>query len=182
MTKRPAAEMFKTLVEMFQQHAAVIPGLKPYHAGKWMVEMTSGELYPSSLYLEWERAWTVSCTLSVTFDSEREREEKDGETVSVTYLTTPKFSVSWGSTGRTTAQAQASVVLYQQIINLAALLEAACSGTWIVSTKTRAELDAEQAEYEAARIAREEADRVAKANARATKADARRAIRQLENR
>jgi len=73
-----------------------------------------------SFYLRWDQGWALGCTLNLTF---RAREGHDKR-----FYTQTIPEVSWSSSGRSLAQATAATVLYTQVIQLAALIEAATDG------------------------------------------------------
>jgi hypothetical protein len=80
-----------------------------------------------SLYIEVERAWGVGATLRVNCNmSWTSHETSDGRKFIQGELST---EVSWSSTGRDLATAQAAVALYQELINLGALVQAAYGDT-----------------------------------------------------
>jgi hypothetical protein len=94
-------------------------GMKPHEERRLahFIE-TAEEREEYSLSVDWERAWSVGCSLRVGF--RHETETYDGKKIRRAY---PTVEVSWSSTGRSVAAARASVALYAQVTDLAALVE-----------------------------------------------------------
>lgn len=67
-----------------------------------------------------ERGWGISADVFVNMAPGDMEEFTDGTMMRCN----PRIEISWSSTGRTVSQAQASIALYQEITNLAALIEA----------------------------------------------------------
>ena len=73
----------------------------------------------------WERGWAMSCTLYVhtSLGNREYLTDDDGTLYSYTEYQV-KVELSWSSTTRSVAEAQAAITLYQEVTNLAALLQA----------------------------------------------------------
>ncbi len=91
--------------------------------------------FRDDFYLIWEQAWGIGCTLRVTFKPDK-LTDRSGQ--SATYIRVSS-DLSWSSSGRTVAQATAATTLYTQVIQLAALIEAATDGMELVVEETKKE-------------------------------------------
>lgn len=79
------------------------------------------------LSLSWDRAWGVGASLHVCV--EREKTDKagyGGRVPCVRFRTS--CDIGWSSTGRDVKSATAALALYRQVVDLAALIEAATDG------------------------------------------------------
>lgn len=115
---RPATEGIVLVAKMIQE--AGIAGPKrgePARLEHFLENAVAREEYDFGY--EWERGWAVGCRIHVGF--RHEREAYDGKKVRRSY---PIVDVTWSSTGRSVAAARASVVLYGQVTDLGALIEA----------------------------------------------------------
>jgi hypothetical protein len=96
---------------------AKIPGLK-YGEERRLEDVVAGAGGGfDGVSIHWERAWGVEATLNFNLREEKGSDAKVFGT-----------EVSWSSTHRGVAQARAAVVLYGQVVDLAALLEAVLGG------------------------------------------------------
>ena len=87
----------------------------------------------SYLSIEVERGWAVNCTLNVSVHYEGIKDVREpgaGHAAPTYKIPTYKLdvTVNWSSTGRTTVQALAAVALYQEMVQLAAEIEARLGG------------------------------------------------------
>ncbi|MGZ6067064.1 MAG: hypothetical protein ACXWVM_31995 [Polyangiales bacterium] len=83
--------------------------------------------YGSSLHIEFKRAWSVSCDLSLSFSSGERTAVHARRSSSVedhVWVQRPNVQVCWSSSGRDVATATACLALYREVIELAALIEA----------------------------------------------------------
>ncbi len=115
-TRRDA--MFAAL-EVLRHHLQLIPGLRTSAdnaiADIW-AQVDAGRDY---LNIEWDRSWGVGCSLSVSMRHNGiEREE-----TRIVYHSKAVVEVGWSSTCRSGAEAMAAIALYQQVAQLACLLE-----------------------------------------------------------
>lgn len=79
------------------------------------------------LSLSWDRAWGIGASLRVCI--EREKGDKagyGGRVPCVRFRTS--CNIGWSSTGRDVKSATAALALYRQVVDLAALIEAATDG------------------------------------------------------
>jgi len=111
--KATRAEAVKLVALRMLAAAGTIYGAQPYHVER-LREMaadpeTSGGL---NIRIEWERAWSVGCDLSVRIGSRH---------------TDHDVKVVWSSTGRTPAEAVAAAALYAQVAALACEIESLLS-------------------------------------------------------
>lgn len=67
-----------------------------------------------------QRGWGIQCSVDVRVDLGEEVTLEDG---TIYRAFTPRIELGWSTTGRTIACAQASVTLYQEMINFASLIE-----------------------------------------------------------
>lgn len=75
-----------------------------------------------SLHFEWNRAWGVTCNLYINFESSYKENVQIGDKYAK--YVTGRVQVSWSSTNRTPSEARAAIVLYNEVNDLACLLEA----------------------------------------------------------
>lgn len=79
------------------------------------------------LHLSWERAWGVGASLHICV--EREKSDKSGYGGRVPCVRfRASCDIGWSSTGRDVKSATAALALYRQVVDLAALIEAATDG------------------------------------------------------
>lgn len=80
----------------------------------------------SGLYLTVTRGWSIEVNLSIdfnrSFDSSQRMVNPENDKQAIGRYS-HKLDITWSSTQRSLASAQASVVLYQEIVNIAAELE-----------------------------------------------------------
>jgi len=79
------------------------------------------------LNLSWDRAWGVGAGLSVAITRENGTKGGYGGRVPCVRFRT-SCEVTWSSTGRDVKSATAALALYRQVVDLAALIEAATDG------------------------------------------------------
>lgn len=77
--------------------------------------------------LSWERAWGVSASLRISIEREKTDKAGYGGRVPCTRFRT-SCDIGWSSTGRDISSATAALALYRQVIDLAALIQAATDG------------------------------------------------------
>jgi len=96
-------------------------------------------------YVEFKRAFSVDCTLSIDFDSgERKPICRRGsrEVVDHVWVQRPRIEISWSSTGRSVSNAFAAATLYREVAELAALIDARLADEsigWLESTQKPAD-------------------------------------------
>ena len=79
------------------------------------------------LFLRWERAWGIGATLCARVDREGGHKAGYGGQVPCVRFRT-SCEVTWSSAGRDVKSATAALALYRQVVDLAALIEAATDG------------------------------------------------------
>lgn len=79
------------------------------------------------LNLSWDHAWGVTAGLNVAVSRENGAKAGYGERVPCVRFRT-SCEVTWSSTGRDVKSATAALALYRQVVDLAALIEAATDG------------------------------------------------------
>ena len=80
-----------------------------------------------NLSLSWERAWGVEASLGIRVEREKGDKSGYGGSVSCVRFRTG-CQIGWSSTGRGVKSATAALALYRQVVDLAALIEAATDG------------------------------------------------------
>lgn len=78
--------------------------------------------------LEWNRAWGVNCNLYISFESAADKDRVQVGEQYAQYVN-GKVQVSWSSTNRSPASARAAINLYNEVNDLACLLEALIAET-----------------------------------------------------
>lgn len=91
--------------------------------------------------IEWSRSFSVGCTLYVGLHPDLSMYERWSELLAKGVVKEPedampkryifKAEINWAGTSRSTAEATASIALYQEAVNIAADLEAALGDTII---------------------------------------------------
>ena len=81
-----------------------------------------------------ERAWGVSADLYIRFEQDGERLSNPDDPSQSAWKYCVTTSISWSSTGRTIAEATASINLYKELIDAACEVESVMRGERIVST------------------------------------------------
>lgn len=79
-----------------------------------------------SLLVEFRRASSVNCSLSVAIESGDRTpvtQRRSHEVVDHVWAQTARVTVTWSSTDRTIATATAALALYREVVDLAALIE-----------------------------------------------------------
>lgn len=82
---------------------------------------------PVDLNLSWDRAWGVGATLRVCVEREKGDKAGYGGRVPCVRFRTG-CDIGWSATGRDVKSATAALALYRQVVDLAALIEAATDG------------------------------------------------------
>jgi N-acetylmuramoyl-L-alanine amidase len=91
--------------------------------------LAKGEGVGHTLYARWDLAWAIGASLYVNFHYNGTKEKQPSGKVVNIYE--PTVEISWGTTGAySVAQALAATNLHQQVIGLAALIEASLSERW----------------------------------------------------
>lgn len=80
-----------------------------------------------NLSLSWERAWGVSVSLGIRVERESGDKAGYGGRVPCVHFRT-RCDINWSATGRDVKTAAAALALYHQVVDLAALIEAATDG------------------------------------------------------
>lgn len=83
--------------------------------------------YVVDLSLSWDQAWGVGANLRVTIQREEGTKGGYGGRVPCVRFRT-SCNIGWSSTGRDVKSATAALALYRQVVDLAALIEAATDG------------------------------------------------------
>jgi hypothetical protein len=112
----------KLIAEMIREYALDIKGMKP-HARERLTEELNAEKLPTYWSIEWDHAFTVGCTLYVRLD----HDDVDSGKMYTILTFKPVVEVNWSGTGRSPAAALASIALYREVSELAALIEARLS-------------------------------------------------------
>ncbi len=112
-TTRQAMEQ---VVATIRAHLPLIPGAKD---GGYLERTLSDALERDYLTIEWERSWGVGCSLSISIGHGRLEQEE----MRVVHHRKVRVEIGWSSTGRGTAEAIAAIALYQQVAQLACLIE-----------------------------------------------------------
>jgi hypothetical protein len=126
-------EAMQAAAEVLRQHLPLIPGLRTSAdnaiADLWE-QVQAGRDY---LNIEWSRSFGVGCSLSIALRHARVEQE---ETRIVHHLRAT-VEVGWSSTGRGPAEAMAAVALYQQVAQLACLVETVLARLEIAEVQDR---------------------------------------------
>jgi hypothetical protein len=77
--------------------------------------------------LRWERAWGVGASLGIRIEREKGDKAGYGGRVPCVRFRTG-CDIGWSATGRDVKSATAALALYRQVVDLAALIEAATDG------------------------------------------------------
>ena len=105
--------------EVLRQHLPLIPGLRTSAdnaiADIWD-QVEAGRDY---LNIEWTRSFGVGCSLSIGLRHARLEHEE----TRLVHHARPMVEVGWSSTGRGPAEAMGAIALYQQVAQLACLVE-----------------------------------------------------------
>lgn len=121
-TRKEAMEL---IANVLRQHVPLVPGLRsPEATLRYVDERVEGGA--DFLSVDWERSFAVGCSLDISLQRGRlEIEKGDGgaDTRAIHHIHA-RVNVSWSGTGRSTAEASAAIALYQQVTQLACLLEA----------------------------------------------------------
>lgn len=96
-------------------------------------EFTAENFTGDSIFLRYERSFTVGCDVQVTFRKDYEEEtylnRETGEKA-ILRKVNAKVELNWGGTSRGVAEAFASIALYEECAKLAAELESVFKNGW----------------------------------------------------
>lgn len=109
------------VAELLRHHLPLIPGLR-YGADSKIADLFQAAKEGRDWFgIEWERSFAVGVSLNIALRPGL-IDRADGHML---YHQRPVVEVSWSGTSRSPAESMAAIALYQQVAQLACLVEAA---------------------------------------------------------
>jgi hypothetical protein len=122
-------------VGIIRQHLPLIPGFRDSDRVEDRLQSAIAQHY---LNIEWERGWGLGCSLSISIRHGR----LEMEETRIVHHREVRVEVGWSSTGRGPAEAVAAVALYQQVTQLACLIESVLGEMEIAEIEEKAATEA----------------------------------------